>query len=282
MLNKIDTSMLSVLIVLTLSSGWVEYHRQTLQSDVPASVVTKEVVEGVVEGGMEEALKTVVPDFSAFVDIKEKKKAFFDFMMPLIEKENERLLALREQILMLSVKSSFRSAEKEWLLDMAERYRVKDVEAIGGAFFDELLLRVDIIPPSLALVQSANESAWGTSRFALQGNNFFGQWCFDTGCGLVPASRPEGERYEVRKFDGVAESVRSYMHNLNSHFKYSGMRELRQRRREVNQPITGPVLAQGLYGYSIRGLDYVEELVSMIASNDLLRYDLNKGTNPEG
>ena len=46
---------------------------------------------------------------------------------------------------------------------------------------NELMLRVDVLPVSLALAQAANESAWGTSRFALQGNNIFGQWCYEPG-----------------------------------------------------------------------------------------------------
>ena len=269
MLNRTDTIMLSTLIVLTLSSGWVQYHRQAPQSEVSLPAVVEEIVE------------VVVPDFNALVDVKEKKAAFFDFMMPLIEQENQRILGIREQVIALSVKVNLAEPEQTWLLEVADGYRMKDVTDIDAAFFEELLSRVDVIPPSLALVQSANESAWGTSRFARQGNNFFGQWCFDPGCGIVPGSRPAGEKYEVRKFGGVAESVRSYMRNLNTHFKYDGMRELRQKRRQSNRAITGPVLAQGLYGYSIRGVDYVEELVSMIASNDLLRYDLKRESSPE-
>ena len=46
------------------------------------------------------------------------------------------------------------------------------------------------------------------------------------------------------------------------------------KRREMGEPLTGPVLAQGLYAYSIRGVEYVDELVRMITGNDLLRYDL--------
>ena len=40
----------------------------------------------------------------------------------------------------------------------------------------ELLVRMDIIPTSIALAQAAKESGWGTSRFALEGNAIFGQW----------------------------------------------------------------------------------------------------------
>lgn len=39
--------------------------------------------------------------------------------------------------------------------------------------------RVDIILASLVLAQAALESGWGTSRFALDGNNLFGTRTYD-------------------------------------------------------------------------------------------------------
>ena len=268
MLNKTDIAMLSTLIVLTLTSGLVQYDQQIPLADTVPSVVDKKV-------------DTQVPDFNQFIDVRQKKSAFFDFMKPLIEAENKRILEDREQVISLSLKVSLTESDQQWLLKIAKQYGVKNSQKQDAVFFETLLSRVDMIPMSLALVQSANESAWGTSRFAREGNNFFGQWCFNKGCGIVPASRPLGEAYEVRKFKNVAESVRSYMNNLNSHFQYDAMREMRQKRRQSGQRVTGPILAQGLYGYSIRGLDYVSELLSMIASNDLLKYDLATDVKPE-
>ena len=275
MLSRTDTTMLSALIVVTLSSGWVHYQRKIEPPREPEAVVEEVAVPE------ETRPEIIVPDFGDIADVKEKKNTFFDFMKPLVEEENQRIMANRQQILVLSNKTAISACDNQFLMSMAERYGMKDIEEVDAAFFEDLLARVDIIPVSLALVQSANESGWGTSRFALQGNNFFGQWCFSRGCGIVPASRPEGQIYEVRKFEDVADSVRSYMHNLNTHFQYEGLRELRENRRLSDEPVTGPILAQGLYGYSIRGIDYVEELVSMIASNDLLRYDLKKEKQPE-
>ncbi len=75
--------------------------------------------------------------------------------------------------------------------------------------------------------------------------------------------------WEVQKFGDVAASVRAYMHNLNTNHQYEVMRELRENR----EPVTGVVLAHGLHAYPIRGADYIQELVSMINSNGLLRYD---------
>jgi Bax protein len=38
-----------------------------------------------------------------------------------------------------------------------------------------LFLRVDTIPPAMVIAQAAIESGWGTSRFAEEGHNLFGQ-----------------------------------------------------------------------------------------------------------
>ena len=65
------------------------------------------------------------------------------------------------------------------------------------------------------------ESAWGTSRFAREGNNLFGQWCYKTGCGIVPKRRGEGQVHEVASFESVDAAVASYLRNINSHRAYA-------------------------------------------------------------
>ncbi len=149
-----------------------------------------------------------------------------------------------------------------------------DVTALDAPFFTELLTRVDVLPPSLVLAQSANESAWGTSRFAREGNNFFGQWCFTRGCGMVPRARGEGAVHEVEAFPDAVVSVRSYLRNLNSHGMYQQLRDLRAGQRQKQEPVTGVLLAGGLKGYSSRGDEYIKELVAMINFNRLEQYDL--------
>jgi len=125
----------------------------------------------------------------------------------------------------------------------------------------------------LALAQAANESAWGTSRFAQDGNNLFGQWCYTNGCGLVPSRRREGATHEVRRFDNIRDSVESYIHNLNTFPSYQMLRRIRQQLRQQDRPIDGVSLADGLESYSSRGLDYIVELQRMIYSNELLERD---------
>jgi len=134
----------------------------------------------------------------------------------------------------------------------------------------ELLKRVDNIPAPLALAQAANESAWGTSRFALEGNNIFGQWCFDEGCGIVPSRRRANASHEVRAFESLDAAVAAYFLNLNTHDRYQGFRDMRFQMRNQRGDLDPLVLVFGLVGYSERGDKYVDEIQTMIQQNDLI------------
>ena len=132
----------------------------------------------------------------------------------------------------------------------------------------EMIIRVDIIPEKLILVQAANESGWGTSRFALKGYNFFGLWCFKTGCGFVPKQRNEGAKHEVAKFRDLSHAVMTYIRNLNRLYAYQELRLIRSQLRKDNKPVTAKALSEGLISYSERGQDYIDELQSMLRVNE--------------
>ena len=213
-----------------------------------------------------------LPDFSGIRDTTERKVAFFSFLYPRIVLANSRILLEREYLDALQAKAELSGNELKWLSEQANRLRV---DAANGSEAQLALLkkRLDVIPPSLILAQAANESAWGTSRFATEGNNLFGQWCFSRGCGLVPLSRVEGANHEVAKFSSPYSSVRSYIQNLNRHPTYQQVREIRYRDRQAERPLSGIELAEGLLGYSERGEDYIEEIRAMIRYNNLEFYD---------
>ena len=103
-------------------------------------------------------------------------------------------------------------------------------------------------------------------------NNLFGEWTFIPGQGIIPEGRPEGETYEVQKFATVYDSVRSYLHNLNTHSAYKHLRQLRAESRVSGKSPEGLKLAEGLLRYSTRGEDYIKELQAMIRSNKLNRF----------
>ncbi|MBD3641316.1 MAG: glucosaminidase domain-containing protein [Marinobacter sp.] len=213
-----------------------------------------------------------LPDFSAYRDTTEKKAAFFSFLYPRIVLANSRILLERSYLLRLEEKDELTSSDKRWLDAQAERLRI-EAETGSVEQFKLLKKRLDVIPPSLVLAQAANESAWGTSRFARQGNNLFGQWCFSKGCGLVPKNRVDGASHEVAKFASPYRSVRAYIQNLNRHETYQTLRDVRIQDRRSRNPLSGLEMAEGLLGYSERGEEYVKEIRSMIHYNNLGFYD---------
>ena len=131
-----------------------------------------------------------------------------------------------------------------------------------------------MIPVSMLLAQAANESAWGTSRFAQKGNNFFGQWCFKAGCGIVPKMRPSGRIYEVARFNSPYDSVKSYLKNLNTNNGYKLFRKLRAMERETEGKLNGLVLAPGLINYSERKQKYVNSIKAIISRHNLEQFDI--------
>ncbi|MGC8121122.1 glucosaminidase domain-containing protein [Marinobacter sp. VGCF2001] len=213
-----------------------------------------------------------LPDFSGYQDTTEKKVAFFSYLYPRIVLANSRILLEREYLESLQKKPSLTGDELEWLGRQSERLRI-EAEPGTDSQFALLRKRLDVIPPSLILAQAANESAWGTSRFATKGNNLFGQWCFSRGCGLVPLSRIKGANHEVATFESPYYSVRSYIQNLNRHPTYQTVRDIRLADRKAEKALSGWDLAEGLLGYSERGEEYIEEIRAMIRYNNLDFYD---------
>ena len=215
----------------------------------------------------------VFPDFASFEEVDVKKQMFFDFLELYIDEQNARVRQTRERLLAMSDVlqngDALGEEEQEGLLAIARRYDLENEGMRDTEIVFELLKRVDIIPKPLALAQAATESAWGTSRFALEGNNLFGQWCFDDGCGLVPTRRRADASHEVQAFESIGAAVRAYFMNLNTHDRYDSFRDMRFQMRNQRGKLDALVLAYGLDGYSERGEKYVDELQTIMQQNDL-------------
>jgi len=212
-----------------------------------------------------------LPDFDVIQDAGERKKMFFSFLRPLVEEENRRVMERRRRILRLYEEHRGKTVvswtDIKYLEGLLDEYGVSGLAAGDPSLWEILLRRVDIIPLNLALVQAAKESGWGTSRFAKEGNNLYGQRCFTEGCGIVPVQREAGATYEVRRFDTVAASVRSYIHNLNTHDAYGRFRRMRMLQRLEGKDPDGFSLAEGLPRYSERTFRYLDEIREMMWSN---------------
>jgi len=245
---------------------------------VPAIFLVYEMIDNSAEvSGITLPDESDKPDFAGILDVQLKKQAFFDFLEPFVDDVNAQIMSERERVQRIRNKvmtgNSLSGGDRRYLENMAEVYELEADNLASEEFLNVLLRRVDKIPASLALAQAANESAWGTSRFSEDGNNFFGQWCYSDGCGLVPNRRREGASHEVRSFESTRESVAAYIHNLNTFPSYQMLRRIRQQLRQQNRPVDGLSLADGLESYSSRGHDYIEEVQNMIYSNNLLSRD---------
>ncbi len=203
------------------------------------------------------------------------KAAFIDYLYPVIVGVNAEILSDRRRLDAIAMTydryGAISRVDRWWLARRAADYALDADDAeqqLAG-----LLRRLDVVPPSLALAQAAIESGWGTSRFATEGNNLFGHWCFVEGCGLVPERRPSGARHEVAVFDSTATAVRRYLYNLNTHRAYRPLRTLRAEARADGRALSGLELAGGLARYSERGQPYVRDVRIVIRANDLEAYD---------
>ena len=92
--------------------------------------------------------------------------------------------------------------------------------------------RIRAIPAPLAAAQAGLESAWGTSRFSIQGHNFFGmQTTFSSSTKTknnpqcTPARR--NPKRCVYKFNSIESSFFIYALLLNSYSSYISLREWR-------------------------------------------------------
>ena len=216
-------------------------------------------------------LTSLPNDLSKVQGNEQRKAIFFKALLPLVLQVNEEILDDRRQLWKLRYKTALGekldAADRLWLRVMTERYRVK------AGDIDALFSRVDIVPTSLALAQAAEESGWGASRFAREGNAMFGQWARATSKGLVPLRRDKDKSHKIQSFDTLIDSVRAYALNLNSHRAYKSFRKTRQITRRSGGAIDGRILAGKLHKYSERGFDYVTSLRNLIDRNELVLLD---------
>ncbi|MGA1021178.1 MAG: glucosaminidase domain-containing protein [Candidatus Puniceispirillaceae bacterium] len=195
-----------------------------------------------------------------------QKESFIKLVLPLILAANEELLQRRE-----AVQAAVQANDRDTLDQWAVLYRIdsEDFDDVGLA--ERLLRRVDTIPVALALAQAAVESGWGTSRFARQGNALFGQWAWTESAGLRPLAA-SNDRAVVRSFGSLLESVRAYMHNLNTHQNYKRFREARYRLKPQAEEVKASRLATYLDSYAEIGQAYVKKLLAVMTSNDFDQY----------
>ena len=162
--------------------------------------------------------------------------------------------------------------------DLNEAYKsIIDTELFKSVVFERnrnnLLIKVDIVPTSLALAQAAIESGWGTSRYLREGNAIYGQYTFDKKKGISPKKIQKGKNFYIKKFSNLSESTRSYLKNINTHRAYEKFRQERKKLRMNGEILSGKVLSSYLESYSERRKAYVDDVRNLIESNNFMKFD---------
>ena len=211
-------------------------------------------------------LSQLPKDLNRLKNAKKKKDTFIKIVMPLILDENNKILENRKKLFKILNKSTNSMGEKRWLKRRFKEYGIKKGD------ITELKVRMDIIPPSIAIAQAAIESGWGTSRFALEGNAMFGQWTWSKN-GIEPTEKSKNQNHKILKFSMLRSSVKAYKNNLNTHNAYKEFREVRAKLRQSGTKITGLALIKYLKNYSAIGVKYTEIIEGIIVHNSLTDFD---------
>ena len=205
-------------------------------------------------------------DLKTLGDTKTKRELFIKIVLPLILDANKQITEDRKQLFKILGKNFNTVGERVWLNRRFKQYKIEDHDLA------KLKMRMDTIPVSMALAQAANESGWGTSRFALEGNALFGQWTWSKK-GISPKNKDPNQSHKVLQFQILKASVTAYKNNLNTHNAYKEFREVRAKLRQENKQIVGLDLTQYIKNYAAIGEKYVAIIEDIIEKNSLTDFD---------
>ena len=205
-------------------------------------------------------------DLKTLGDTKKKREIFIKIILPLILDENSKITEDRKKLFKILKKNFNTAGERVWLKRRFKEYKIDNSD------LTKLKMRMDTIPVSIAIAQAANESGWGTSRFALEGNALFGQWTWNKK-GISPKNKSKNQKHKILQFQILKASVKAYKNNLNTHNAYSEFREVRAQLRENDEQITGLLLTKYLKNYASIGEKYVKILEAIIEKNSLTDFD---------
>jgi len=210
-----------------------------------------------------------VPDDLVRKDGSERKALFMTALLPVILEVNQRVMAEREELLFLRDKlkgdAGLSTSERSWLEQLADRYETPLDK------LEELVRRVDVVPPSMAIAQSGIESGWGTSFAARTGNALFGQ-IQSVGRHSVSVPWKPGSGMP-QPFNTVGEAADAYVINLNTHPAYSAFRLERAAMRARGETPDGYRLIGQLLRYSELGQQYVGFVRQVMREDKLTDFD---------
>ncbi len=213
-------------------------------------------------------------DLGKTPEVEKRKELFIQALLPIVLQVNESITADRIRLRWLreamEQKAPIASEDRAWLDDLADRYQGGDATV---ADLDELLKRVDVVPPSLAIAQAITESGWGTSYPARVGNALFGVFHFAARSGNTAVGGNKPGTFQMRAYDNLSDAVSAYTLNLNTHPAYAAFRDQRAKLRHTGEGLDGYTLASTLLRYSELGMQYINVVRLIMRTENLKPLD---------
>jgi len=201
---------------------------------------------------------------------------FFEMMTPIILKANEALASEREQVLSLRKEfdenGDLTPESMEELNKWITRYDVKPSDDID-TLFNILIPRVDGVTPTLLLTMAAEDSGFGTSRYAREYNAVFNQRDWN-GNGAIPDEKQkEGPQYRIKIFPSLYEAVVSQIHYLNTNGYFENYRMARAKYRRSHNLMRGYSVAHLLINFPYRPMKYPDIIKHLILQYEITPLD---------
>ncbi len=204
---------------------------------------------------------------------------FYEIMTPVILKANETLAKEREQVMALKKEfdenADLSPDSMKKLDNLIVGYGVKPSDDLG-TLFDELIPRVDGVTPTLLLTMAAEDSGFGTSRYAREYNAVFHQRDWN-GNGAVPDEKQkEGPQYRIRMFPSLYDAVLSQIHYLNTNGYFENYRMARAKYRRTDNLMRGYSVAHLLINFPYKPIKYPDIIKHLIIQYNLTPLDSQK------
>ena len=190
-------------------------------------------------------LESMPLDFDKVEPKSERNRLFIMIMAPLVLKVNEEIVIERDEIEQMKKLfddgKKLNKKQKAQIDACAEKYdvftRLKDDEKYD-VLLQKLLLKVDMVPPSLVIAVAAAETNWGTADEVREGNALFKLKDWFTTKGIKPKDEID-DSYRIRVYPDLLSSVRDYMLKLNSDINFQHLWISRQQLRRHREVLKG-------------------------------------------
>lgn len=177
-----------------------------------------------------------IPDFGSIKNINQRKKQFFTYLLPKIEKVNNNASANHHYIWTLYKKHlrHKKFTHSEYKVLNTTYQDINYFQPNNKKDWDELLNGTGKMPNSFLLAEASYQSHNGTSTVFKKSRNIFNITCHATRCGVSFHQHHNNSPYlisEIKVFDSVQTSVGSYLTILNSNLRYDNLRRMRKMAR---------------------------------------------------